>query len=527
MRRYALDGAVFAGILVLGLVHLPTPFTGDQALNMLMGQIIAEGGAPYADLWDLKHPGVFFFFAAGGALFGFTEVGIHLFELLWMLFLAGVVRVVAGCYLQSRPAASLAPALTVGAYYAGATSFHLTQTEALIGLPLLLSLACTVAALRPGCRQPLAWLFASGLGAGVVLVFKAPYVVLPGLFWLLAVVQQRRALDERTMPGVLQMAVPLAAGLLVPVAATVVYLARQPGLDLVWWTFVVHPREAAAESVLEPRRLVDSTIWVVLTFGLPLVLAIVGGWDRLRRGWDLLTAGLVTWMAAGVLLIWMQVISWWAYHYLLLVVPMGLLAAQGIATLWGAAGGIAAPRQRRAAAVAILAGLSVLAVPLVEPAARALGDIARTRPLPLDGESILAYHAERSREYADALDTTAFLRGSESNPGPIYVFASPIHYPIAGRSPAVPLLAPWFHPTRDLWDRLVADLEEAGPAYILVNRAALDAVISYNPALEHEVDALRSTLERRYEPLRRDAGETWYVRRDVVAESTGRAGDGR
>jgi hypothetical protein len=75
---------------------VPESFFGDQALNALMGKVIASGGAPYADLWDLKHPGVFFFFAAGGMLFGFDEVGIHLFELLWMLVTALAVRVMAG-----------------------------------------------------------------------------------------------------------------------------------------------------------------------------------------------------------------------------------------------------------------------------------------------------------------------------------------------------------------------------------------------------------------------------------------------
>ena len=77
-RPVALDLVVFTGVLLLGLARLPEPFFGDQALNLLMGEVIADGGTPYTDLWDLKHPGVFFFFAAGGAHFGFNEIGIHL-----------------------------------------------------------------------------------------------------------------------------------------------------------------------------------------------------------------------------------------------------------------------------------------------------------------------------------------------------------------------------------------------------------------------------------------------------------------
>jgi hypothetical protein len=94
--RRALDVIVFTAVTFVGLARVPESFFGDQALNALMGKVIASGGAPYADLWDLKHPGVFFFFAAGGMLFGFDEVGIHLFELLWMLVTALAVRVMAG-----------------------------------------------------------------------------------------------------------------------------------------------------------------------------------------------------------------------------------------------------------------------------------------------------------------------------------------------------------------------------------------------------------------------------------------------
>src|SRR4030095_3337989 len=95
-----LDVVVFLCLLVLGAASLPIPFSGDQGLNLLIGKVISEGGAPYRDVWDLKHPGIFFFFAVGGSLFGFDEFGLHVFELIWMLTLAFVVRVVAHRWLE-------------------------------------------------------------------------------------------------------------------------------------------------------------------------------------------------------------------------------------------------------------------------------------------------------------------------------------------------------------------------------------------------------------------------------------------
>lgn len=521
MRRHALDVAIFGCLLLLGVARLAEPFTGDQALNMLMGKVIADGGVPYIDLWDLKHPGIFFFFAAGGALFGFDEVGIHLFELCWMLILAVIVRLVAGQYVRSRVAAALSPALVVGAYYVGAASVHMTQTEVLIGLPLLVSLATVVVALRPASRRPRLWLFASGLTAGIVFVFKAPYVILPSLFWLMAFLKWRRERRVITLAGILKALLPLLAGLLLPVLATVLYLARGAGFDLLWSTFVVHPREVASQSGVDLRRLLDGSTWFVRTYGPLLLLALVGAWDRLRRGGELLTAGLVAWAAAGAALIWAQVISWWAYHYLLLLVPIGLLAAQGIEKLWSTAAVVVPARRRRLVAATALAGFSLLAVLPIAPAATALADTVQTGSLPLDDASLRPYQAERNHDYAVAANTTAFLQDPHSRPGPIYVFANPLLYHIADRPPAIPLLAPWFYPTTALWHRLVDDLMDARPSYILVSDQALETMAGYNPAIQQEVEAFPLRLEQRYARLRTDVGGTWYVRGDLEQSEAG------
>ena len=519
-RQLVLDVVVFGGILLLALARLPEPFFGDQALNVLMGQVIANGGAPYADLWDLKHPGVFFFFAAGGTLFGFNEIGTHLFELLWMLAVALVARRVAGQYVHNPAVASLAPVFTVGTYYACTTSYHFTQTEALVGLPLLISLVAAVMAVRPGSRRPLAWLFVSGLAAGVVFAFKAPYVVLPLLFWLLVGMWRRGS--DRSIPVARKMAPALLAGALLPVSALVVYLALKPGLGLVWWTFAVHPREAASQGGVYLQRLVDGLVWFVRTFRVPLALAIVVTWDRLRQGWDLLTTGLVTWVAAGLLLIWMQVISWWPYHYLLLFVPLGLLATQGIDLLWLTATVTAVPRRRRAVAVAALLLLSALYVRQVAPAAKVVAAVFGARPLPLDSASMRVYQAAHNQDYADALATTSFLREPGSYAGPIYVFGNPNLYLLAGRRPAIPLLVWGTSPPAGAWNRLMAELEEAAPAYILVNDQALESmVVHHYPALATEVSALPSRLGRRYQKFRTDAGGTWYLRLDLAREQSG------
>ena len=131
------------------------------------------------------------------------------------------------------------------------------------------------------------------------------------------------------------------------------YLALKPGFSIVWWTFVVHPREAASQGGVFAQRFVDSLVWFVRTFRVPLILAFVGTWSGRGRRWDLLTSGLLTWVVVGTLVIWIQVISWWPYHYLALFIPVGLLAVRGLEALWLLVSDAATPRHHRAFALAL------------------------------------------------------------------------------------------------------------------------------------------------------------------------------
>ena len=74
-------------VVLAGGLCLAWPFWGDQALFTVYSREMTEGAVLYRDLFDVKQPGIFLFYAAGGLLFGFTEIGIHLFELVyWLAF---------------------------------------------------------------------------------------------------------------------------------------------------------------------------------------------------------------------------------------------------------------------------------------------------------------------------------------------------------------------------------------------------------------------------------------------------------
>lgn len=513
VRRFTgLDIGVFVGIVVLGLARVPAPFTGDQALNMLIGKVIAHGGAPYVDLWDLKHPGIFFFFAAGGSLFGFTEIGIHLFELLWMLALALAVRWIAAECLETRAAVSLAPGFTVGFYYATASGLLLTQAEVIVGLPLVLCLATVAAAVRPGRRHRFRWFFASGLCGGVVVLFKAPYVLIPAIFWILALIDARRERGRSELTS-WRALWSLLAGAALPVAGTVIYLASRHALGAAWWTFTVYTREAVGQTSIEVRHLLESASWFVRTFLALLILAGVGSWNVLRAHRGLVTKALIAWIPAGLLLIWGQVTEWYTYHYLLILVPLGVLATRGTEILW-TRGVRSQRRSQQAVALTVLVVSLAVSIPAVKTGPATVADVIEARPLPFDGASARSYQTEHDQAYAQAAVSTRFLFEPGAAPGAIYVFGSPIYYVLTDRSPAIPYFANWFHATQETWATMQGDLDRAMPPYVLVTPGALRSFVEADPELASDVADLRSWLDRHYQPLRTRPDGTWYARRD-------------
>ena len=134
--------AVVAG---LGALNLNYPFVADQVIAHLGGRTVAEGGKLYIHFWDNKLPGLFWFHALAGQLFGFTEFGLHCLELIWMLVFSVLLIVALRGWLYVPWLSVFGPIAVVGTYYASADPFHMTQVEALIGLPLL---ACAWSACR-------------------------------------------------------------------------------------------------------------------------------------------------------------------------------------------------------------------------------------------------------------------------------------------------------------------------------------------------------------------------------------------
>lgn len=503
-RLTLLDVMVLAAVVVAGLINLAQPFHGDQAIFTLASGLWAEGGALYRDFWDLKQPGIHTFYLVGGSLFGFNEAGVHAFELLYWVVFAVVICVSIKSYFRYDRFATLVPLLTVGYYYAVATSFHLTQIEALIGFPLYMTLWLAVPPGRAAPESKMRFLL-SGLMGGVVFGLKMVYLTIPLCFWTIAFVRSRRF--HRHSPGweLRTIVLPITIGFLVPVALIVVYFYSQGTLGLLWWTAVVYPGLAMSAWGPSLGTLAGGVTWFVATYSPLLALATIAGYAWFESERDAFGLGLMFWFFAGLGLIAIQTLSWWQYHYLLLGVPTGILAAKGLDAVWSA-------RVSSGARKRIEIGVMVIVVALLlAPAGRSLA--LKAAYLAADGYAIEEsqrhrYQARLSSDYERIRDEVSFLTEPGSLPGDVYVFGNPLYLYLSGRDQAIPING-WSFDILipEQWAEVVAGLDRERPAYVFVQKNQI-------PFIRDRYPAANEFLARRYQVLSEVSGGTWYVIRD-------------
>ena len=507
--------AVWTGILLLGLSRLHFPLGGDQALFLSYAQGMDQGARLYVDLWDVKQPGVFWFYWLAGKLFGFGPVGIHLLEWFWLV--VGALLLWKACRLSFRSALApeLVPLLTVGIYYWWAGVWYLAQVEILVMLPLAGCLLASVIALRRPSAVPTMHLVFGGC-AGVVAIFKLVLIIVPVAMWLLLCILLLKARRPTTPSFWFGMLLPAVVGAAVPLAAVAWHFHASGSWDIFFWTQFVYPRAAlAAFPSKEPWLLVRGASWL-LVFAVPAtVLAIAR--SRLLRSQPFNTVELLAaaWLIAGAIAIVLQKFSWWTYHFLLLLPPVGLLTAalldrhlvdteptKARRTGWGRPDPVV---------VSVLAAAFLL---LALHSGRTIVAVVAAVKAP-SAQRVTAFRDSLDPLYRERLEETAFLRDPSSLPGPIYVFGSPNWLLAAHRAQALPIHGwAWEVMLDAQWADLPIQLQTRRPSFIYVDSA-------YRPDIEKHAPAAAAFIRSDYVPVIRTAEDgTWYRLRNPSGGGT-------
>jgi hypothetical protein len=542
-------------VTLSGTLCLSSPFWGDQALFTVIARELSKGAVLYRDLFDIKQPGIFGFYVIGGSLFGFTENGIHLFELLYWIGFSVLATPMLRPYFATHWAAALVPAFTIAVYYLYAGLLDLTQIEILVGFPLLLAWWLMDGA-EPATRRGLGRYAGAGLAAAAVVLLKYLYVLIVLAFLGQALFRLRRR--GLATADVTLCLTAFAAGLSAPLLVVFAYFAHYGQLGRIWWAYF---EMAPAAHMLTPRPLrylMDGARRFMIGHAPFLLLAVVGSARGLQEPHPLrarLITAMIHWIVVGaVAFIGLQ--GWPEYKWPLFTIPVGVLAVVGVEALWREA---ARSRWRsRTGHVAVAASSAVFAcwisapVPHVQTrllgalligAACALGKELRGNGMqhaityalsgtigvcvglaaigPVnkirvvgsykfgvtsDARTRLQLALSEAHRAADA-DLNS-LRLANPLPGPLHVFGHQILLLRAGRSPAG-TIAGWGPEFLDerAWREMYSGLRSTRPPYIVVDPANGAFVRRRYPAIMNWIDAT-------YTEAFVGASGTWYVRRE-------------
>jgi len=183
------------------------PLIHDAPLMHYIAWVIAQGGVPYRDVFDMNLPGVYLIHGAVLAAGGPGDLAWRLFDLGWLAATCALLWAYARP-LGAAPAA--AGAVLFALYHLSGGAWRAGQRDFLLCL-FLLAGACAVArsverGLAPGA---LVW---GGLALGAGMTVK-PHA---GLFWLGAAVVAAWGAWRARRPALVALVSVLAAGLVVP-----------------------------------------------------------------------------------------------------------------------------------------------------------------------------------------------------------------------------------------------------------------------------------------------------------------------
>lgn len=517
-------------VALIAVWKLFETFAGDQAMFVVYAAEINRGALLYRDIWDLKQPGIFLFYLAGGKLFGFTEFGIHLFELLYWLTFSVILSVTLKRYFSNAVFASLTPLLTVGVYYAVCGSWHLTQVEGLVGFPLYLTLWTAVESLRTQAKMTrFALLCLSGFAGAVVLVFKLLFLPIIVLFWLTILISFiARHRDTAWLKVLFRTADPILFGAAIPLGAVVLYFAWHDALSIVNYTYFEYPAQAVTAFAGENRLpiLKQGLHWFMTTFSSLIILIFVWGLVVLKgtkaqnkrfvselflklRQADLLTVNLFLWVFAGLGIILVQRLSWWEYHYLLLLVPLGILAMKGIEAIWEQTIRISPFFAKPLGQTVFIICLLILFTPILRlPVQKFKRDYLDR--IGSTTKQLWAPHGDMDEQYRQIQGEVAFLSEPNSRPGKIFVCAQPLYYYLSKRSPALATngwMPEFFLPEQ--WNQLNEELTAKPlPAYIVIENYCGDLINRKSPETAE-------ILEEKYHLRSANNNIAWYELADA------------
>ena len=452
-------------VAAMATVTLWWPESGDQALFVLSAQRMWHGAVYYRDLWDVKQPGLYWFYQLGELLFP-GGLGARLLEAVLAVVAAGLVQLILADRELRRGVRAAAPIMVLGPYLAYSYLVGVGQIEGLLNVLLLTVLAAT----WPGAgrlRPRWAW-FVAGLAVGGVVLLKTVYLPIPLLPLAVAAglsfrIDRRAALTRGGL-ALLGAALPVLLGL--------AYLLGHGVFTEAMHTTFALPRQIATlpaihnpQSRLELRRAIRNMFPAIGP------LAVIGLVTARRRPTLTLTLNLTLAATAGVELVLALPQLWTTYRWLMFATPLGLLAVDGLEQVLGQLARIA-ETSRRTAVLGVRGLLLLTAVALTVPMLRGPGTLALTashHPWGLDQRSRIA-RGQDLDPVTHPVAMAALVAGRVPAGSTITVLGDPRILMLLRGVQATAISGWSMHQMpAEVWTRLGAEMERSQPKFVFVD----------------------------------------------------------
>ncbi len=466
---------VFSAVQILLFAH-----GRDQTIYATVADGILHGEMPYRDRWDFKPPGIFLVHALALASLGQNMWGVRLLEVAAMAAMAYAFIKLSLRFWGSALPGYLGSALAFWVH-AQLEFWHSGQPELFGGVLTALGLLWATSLARSLSAQRVYW-FSSGLAFGVAFLMKPP---LGGgaLVCALYLMLQRKRRGE-SMAACLAPAAVVCGGVLLPIAACIVWFWTRGALeDLVWTLFRFTPgytklgwSDNAAAALYFAFTSIGTKFSALLPLGALLALGLSAPVSLRERELVWLLLAVASLHLAGIA---MQA-KFFQYHFSGTLPLLALYAGLGFAKLWRVA-----RRQGDGGAVALLS-LFVLAASAkvaVTDVPHGYAERCRRRVAFLFGSGAYPTRAALDRELyyvADYnlganRDVAARVRALTAPNDTLYVWGfEPSLYQLSQRMPASRYI--YNVPQRVAWEReramatLLADLAQRPPTVVVVQR---------------------------------------------------------
>lgn len=315
-------------IIFLGLIHLPIPFSGDQAFFLLGAKEMNDGLILYRDFWDIKQPGIFYFYYIAAKLFGFNVIGVRVFELIYWLFFFVCCQYFLSRYIyKNKPLSALIASATIVVCYYGLSYYVLlTQVEIIVNFPLILIVFFNHKFLTSNKKNYL-WLLFSGFCFGIILLFKLIFLPIVLCFYILFLIFWTQQYDFKITK--LWSTFIIALGLIISILPFMIYCYNHDILNLCYSTFFEFPIKILHNGFEKNINFLWSSnfnFFKKMPFFLPFALL---GMLKIKRN-DYFHLSMITWFFAGLIVIYLQKTSWYQYHLYLLYTPFIMLTVHGV-----------------------------------------------------------------------------------------------------------------------------------------------------------------------------------------------------